>query len=288
MKQIDISKNDAGQRLDKFLMKTFPKMPKSMMYKGIRNKKIKVNRRRCTFDQKLQEGDSVLLFLPPDVLETKQRTLLKNDQLDIVYEDQNLLIINKPAGLLSQSAAAGQDCAAARVQSYLARSGQWDPQEHSFAPAICNRLDRNTEGLVIAAKNAEALRTINRAIARRQIRKFYRARVSGEPDEGNIELYLKKAGTKAIVRKTPAAGYKPAKMRLTVTETNGSTSWCEIELLTGRFHQIRACLAYLGHPLVGDRKYGYRGHESAYHLTAFRLDFSQAPVEIDQKVITLS
>ena len=161
MKEIKINSNDANQRLDKFLMKTFPKLGKSMMYKAIRNKKIKVNRKRCTFDQKIQENDSILLFLPPDVLEEKQvDTQYISSQLDVVYEDENILIVNKPYGLLSQSdQSQNQDCLVNRVQAYLMEKNEYDPnKEHSFAPSICHRLDRNTTGLVIAAKNANALR----------------------------------------------------------------------------------------------------------------------------------
>ena len=146
MKEIKINQNDANQRLDKFLMKTFPKLGKSMMYKAIRNKKIKVNRKRCTFDQKIQENDSILLFLPPDVLEEKKvETNYISSKLDVIYEDENILIVNKPYGLLSQSdQRQNQDCLVNRVQAYLMEKNEYDPnKEHSFAPSICHRLDRN-------------------------------------------------------------------------------------------------------------------------------------------------
>lgn len=165
MKEIKINQNDANQRLDKFLMKTFPKLGKSMMYKAIRNKKIKVNRKRCTFDQKIQENDSILLFLPPDVLEEKKvETNYISSKLDVIYEDENILIVNKPYGLLSQSdQRQNQDCLVNRVQAYLMEKNEYDPnKEHSFAPSICHRLDRNTTGLVIAAKKCECVKKSKR------------------------------------------------------------------------------------------------------------------------------
>ena len=163
MKEIKINSNDANQRLDKFLMKTFPKLGKSMMYKAIRNKKIKVNRKRCTFDQKIQENDSILLFLPPDVLEEKQvDTQYISSQLDVIYEDENILIVNKPCGLLSQSdQSKTQDCLVNRVQAYLMEKNEYDPnKEHSFAPSICHRLDRNTTGLVKQSQIVKSRRCI--------------------------------------------------------------------------------------------------------------------------------
>lgn len=290
MKEITITKNDANQRLDKFILKTFPLMTKSMMYKAIRNKKIKVNRKRCEFNQILIEDDHILLFLPPDVLEQKQREVVESKPLQIVYEDDNLLIVNKPAGLLSQSdSKESQDCLVQRVQSYLFESKQWDPNiEHAFAPTICHRLDRNTQGLVVAAKNAQALRIMNEAISQRKVHKFYRAWVDGIVEEDCISMhsFLKKANTMALVQDHKAEGFVRADMNVKVVERQKNRTMIEVELLTGRFHQIRALMAHVNHPLCHDYKYGSKskGH---YFLQAFRLDLSEVDLPLSQTIFEI-
>ena len=169
MKEIIIAKNDAGQRVDRFLMKAFPALPRSYLYKAVRSKKIKVNRKRCEIAQRLQEGDHVLLFIDPRFLqdEKKEHDFLQVPaSLDVVYEDEHILVIDKPQGLRSQRDEQGpQDCAVSRILHYLYVRGEYDPdQEQSFVPALCNRLDRNTRGLLIAGKHARALRDMNAAI----------------------------------------------------------------------------------------------------------------------------
>lgn len=279
MKEVKVNSNDANQRLDKFLLKAFPNLSKSMMYKAIRNKKIKVNRKRCEFNQQLNENDTILLFLPPDVLEQKKEKQIQfeNSELDIVYEDENILIVNKPYGLLSQSDSKGnQDCLVRRIQSYLYGKKEYDPSnENSFAPTICHRLDRNTTGLVIAAKNANALRVVNQAIADRKITKIYRAKVSGNFRKKNISMnyFLKKEGTIALVSDVKKEGYAEAKMDCCVEKQHKNYAYCIITLHTGRFHQIRALMAHINHPLIGDVKYGYRGSKAKIELQAFKLIF---------------
>lgn len=289
MKQIDVRANDANQRLDKFLLKTFPNLSKSMMYKAIRNKKIKINRKRCTFDQILDEGDSVMLFLPPDALTEKRRPIPKGSKdLKIVYEDTNILIVNKPAGLLSQSDTNRyQDSLVSRIQKYLYDKGEYDVGEHSFAPAICHRLDRNTQGLVIACKNAKSLRIVNASMADRKVKKYYRTSIQGTPRSGMVALYIKKVGTKAFVSDRNEPGYQSAQMQIRVLSSTGPISHIEIELHTGRFHQIRACMAYLGHPLVGDVKYGYHGDRKHFVLKAYKLDLTDVDLELSKKVFQI-
>ena len=162
------------------------------MHKAIRNKKIKVNRKRCTHNQFLQQGDVILLFLPEDVLVEKDFSLPEvSDEIDIVYQDNNVLVVNKPAGLLSQSDTVGnQDCLVYHIWAYLANNGQWDKDAHSFRPAIVQRLDRNTSGLIMAAKNADTLRYLNEAIAQRKIHKYYLAKVTGHFDSLSFSLWI--------------------------------------------------------------------------------------------------
>lgn len=285
MKQIEILQDDANQRLDKFLLKMFPDLSRSLMYKAIRNKKIKVNRKRCTYDQVLNKGDIVLLFLPPQFLNEKQReSNFISNQLDVIYEDENILIVNKPVGLLSQSDTSQiQDTLVSRIQGYLYEKNEYDPNNaHSFAPGICNRLDRNTRGLVIAAKNANASRIINEAIAQRRIHKYYKAYVSGHLEDKNfvIKKYMYKNKTKALVSDYPKDGYKIAYMEGNVLMQDKMNTWVEIELHTGRFHQIRALMSSISHPLVGDKKYGYKGKNMNIQLIAYKLRFDQLDLSL--------
>ena len=290
MKEIIITKNDASQRLDKFLMKTFPELSKSMMYKAVRNKKIKINRKRCEFNQILNEEDHILLFLPPDVLIEKERVIEKSLPLDIVYEDENILIVNKPAGLLSQSdTKESQDCLVSRIQSYLYEKKEWNPnEEHAFAPTVCHRLDRNTQGLVVAAKNANALRIMNEAIKNRKVHKFYKAWVDGnlEQDFYKFRYFLKKEQTKAIVKTRQEAGFVSANMNVKVLKREAKRTLIEVELLTGRFHQIRALMGFVSHPLCHDKKYGSKG-KNHYFLQAYRLDLHEVDLPLKQTMFEI-
>ncbi len=287
MKEIIIGKNDEGGRIDRFLMKVFPDLPKGMLYKAIRNKKIKVNRKRCTIDQRLQSGDCIQLFLPPQLLEERKHEyafLKVPKQLTILYEDDQLLILDKPVGLRSQSdQSQTQDCVVTRLWHYLYAKGEYDPQqEQSFAPAICNRLDRNTRGLIIVAKTMRALRSINGAIQEHQIKKYYVACVEGTlaQRQGTIQLYHKKEGTTALLFSQPQPGTTRCSLRYRVWKQFAQDSLVEIELISGKFHQIRAMFAYLHHPLIGDVKYGAKRQNMYQALAAYRLCFD-LPKESD-------
>lgn len=281
MEEVIIQPNDANQRLDKFLLKAYPALKKSAMHKAIRNKKIKVNRKRAQFDQILQEGDHILLFLPPYFLTKTEQTFQKLPSLDIVFENEDLIIMNKPAGLLSmKDKAENQDTLNDRLRFWLFETGQYDPKkENSFIPSIAHRLDRNTSGLVLAGKTAQASRLLSSAIANHQIGKYYLAITDKKPKQGKITLFLKKEGTKAQVSNYPQLGYEKAIMEVETLESKNGKFLSKIRLHTGRFHQIRASLAFLGTPLIGDTKYGGLPSKKGYDLQAYALDLSQAGFE---------
>ena len=288
MKEFQIKKNDAGQRLDKFLTKAVKGLPMSLMYKYIRTKKIKVNRARTEQKYVLQEGDVVQLFIKDEFFDSpeKDNSALANitPKLTIVYEDENIILCNKRPGVLVHEDDEGKDnTLIMHIKAYLYQKGEYDPEnEQSFAPALCNRIDRNTGGIVIGAKNAEALRVMNEKIKNDEISKFYYCVVHGkmpkksdtltgfllkDSDKNQVKIFEKQVkGSKNIITK-----YK------VVSEKNGM-SLLEIELVTGRTHQIRAHMSYIGHPLLGDGKYGINKDDRAkgykyQALYAYRLRF---------------
>ena len=288
MRTMKIGRNDAGQRLDKFLAKAVRGLPASLMYKFIRTKKIKVNRARAEQSQLLREGDEIQLFIKDEFFgapsEDKSALGAIHPKLDILYEDEHILLLNKrPGVLVHDDAAGGENTLILHVQAYLHGKGEYDPaDEQSFAPALCNRIDRNTGGIVIAAKNAETLRIINEKIRDREIDKRYLCITLGRPrpPEGEVSCFLLKDEQKkqVSVYHRPVPGGKTAVTRYRTLETRGELSLLEVELLTGRTHQIRATMADLGCPLLGDGKYGdgranRRYGETRQALYSYRLTF---------------
>lgn len=281
MKEKQITPGDDGRRLDRYLGRTFPSLPRSLMYKEIRKKNIKVNKKRCTPEQLLAVGDVVTLYLPEDVLAEKAvyyDFLSASKALDVVYEDQNLLILNKPQGLLCHPN--GQeyvDTLIARIKRYLYESGQWSPENSGFAPALANRIDRNTGGLVIAAKTAPALREVTALIRQRQIEKFYLTVTEGIPPKAadTLTAYLHKneKKNKVTLYDAPGPHRTECKTGYRVLATEGSRALLEVELFTGRTHQIRAQLAAIGCPLAGDGKYGNTHGRYRQALLSYKLIF---------------
>lgn len=288
MRIICVGKNDAGQRLDKFLTKAVKGLPTSMLYKSIRTKKIKVNRKRAEQSYILQQGDEIQLFIRDEFFDNPE----KDDgalsrivpKLNIVYEDGNVLLLNKrPGVLVHEDTEGGENTLIMHVKAYLNLKGEYDPaSEQSFAPALCNRIDRNTGGIVIAAKNAEALRDMNARIKDGDMSKRYVCLVHGAPPKKNdvIRAYLRKNSkdNTVEVRDRHFDGSKEIITGYNVIEKRGNDSLVEIELFTGRTHQIRAHMAHIGCPLVGDGKYGVNKDDRArgfkyQALYAYKLSF---------------
>lgn len=274
MKEINVKNNDAGQRLDRFIGKTVPLLPESLLQKYIRLKRIKVNNKGAKRDTRLIVGDVIQLYINDEFFEKprEENSYLKvgTPRLDIVYEDENILLADKKPGVLCHSAGVWDyNTLIANIQAYLAQKGEWRPkEENSFAPALCNRIDRNTGGIVIAAKNAEALRILNDKIKDREIDKYYLCAVQGKPkpSSGRLENFLFKDAAKnqVFIKTRPEPGARTAVTEYRVLASSGPLSLVECHLLTGRTHQIRAQMSYAGWPLLGDGKYGTEKFNKAF------------------------
>ena len=278
MKELQIRENDAGQRLDRFVGKAVPLLPDSLLQKYIRLKRINVNGKGAKRDARLCAGDAVQLYIHDEFFEAprEDNAYLKvgTPKLDIVYEDENILLADKKPGVLCHSAGKWDyNTLIANIQAYACQSGAWNPrEEHSFAPALCNRIDRNTGGIVIAAKNAEALRILNEKIRGREIDKRYLCVVRGrpKPPEGRLEGYIFKDAKRnqVYVKDRPEPGAKTAVTEYRLLRFAGGLSLVECALHTGRTHQIRAQMAHAGWPLLGDGKYGSERENRRFDETA--------------------
>lgn len=265
MRELTVNENDAGQRLDKFLSKKFKSMPKSLMYKYIRLKCIKLNSKKCKIDQILAPGDVLTFYIKDEFFkeEPKSYDFLKAPvKLGIVYEDENIILADKPQGLLVHPDKEYHfDSLIARIKHYLYDKGEYNPQnENSFSPATVNRIDRNTGGIVIAAKNSEVLKALNALMRERKIKKYYLCLCEGslKQKEGIVRSGIIKNEKSNKVKKVAQnkENSKNAVTKYRVIDENGAYSLVECELLTGRTHQIRVHMASLGNPLAGDTKYG--------------------------------
>ena len=288
MREFTIGKNDAGQRLDRWLAKTLPLLPGPLAQKYIRLKRVKVNGKGSQRDVRLREGDVLQLYINDEFFDQPREDnaflSVFRPRLEIVYEDENLMLLDKRPGLLCHADEHEKvNTLITHIQAYLYQKKEWNPRdEHSFAPALCNRIDRNTGGIVIAAKNAETLRIMNEKIKAHEVEKSYLCITVGRPKpaEGKIEGFLLKDEAKKQVAfyHRPVPGGKTAVTLYRTLETRGPLSLVECRLLTGRTHQIRVSMAEIGCPLLGDGKYGRgdvnrRYGETRQALYSYQLSF---------------
>ena len=269
MRTVVINQNDAGQRLDKFLLKYLKTMPQSLVYKALRKKRIKVNGKRQPENYVLCAGDSLDLYINDEFFENaspeEAYRRIKTPNVTVIYEDSHILLVDKPQGMVVHSDDKERvNTLIAHIQAYLFQKGEFRPEtEHTFAPALCNRIDRNTRGIVIAAKDAESLRILNEKIKTKEIRKFYRCIICGIPKKssGMLTSYLVKDTDENKVRvfDKPVPDGRTAITKYQIIQTYVRHALLDIELITGRTHQIRAQMAHIGHPLLGDGKYGTLG-----------------------------
>ena len=288
MRELTIGKNDAGQRLDRFVAKSLPLLPSALLQKYIRLKRIKCNGIRAQRDQRLREGDVLQLYINDEFFDKPREenlflTLFK-PSLTIVYEDENLMLLDKRPGLVVHADETEKvNTLINHIQAYLYQKREWNPKwENAFTPALCNRIDRNTGGIVIAAKNAETLRIINEKIRDREIDKRYLCITVGapKPPKGRVQVFLVKDEKKkeVSVRDQPVPGGKTAITTYETLDRRGELSLVEVGLETGRTHQIRATFAHMGYPLLGDGKYGRgdvnrRYGETRQALYSYKLTF---------------
>ena len=292
MQELHVTANEAGQRLDKLLAKFLNQAPKSFLYKMMRKKNIVLNGKKCTGNEKLKQGDSIKLFFSDETIEKfSAETYVtpkkeKINMLPIIYEDEQVLLMNKPVGVLSQKAKDSDVSAVEILINYLIETNQLSKEQfRTFHPSICNRLDRNTSGILVAGKTLPALQEMNRFFKERTIAKYYRCLVKGRviKNEDYIKGYLvkdQKTNKVSITKKKTEEGV-PIETEYCVIQSNDEVSLLEVHLITGKTHQIRAHLASIGHPIIGDYKYGEKQINEMYRqeyglksqlLHAYRLE----------------
>lgn len=293
MKSFTAGPNENGVRLSRFVEGVTKDMPRSMMYKAFRNKRIKVNGKRAEPDTRLSAGDLIELYINDEFFPVGKpaaktaKPPRRQPPVTVVYEDENFAVLYKPAHLLCHSDRTGDANLVDAFAAYLEAKGEYDPHaEKRFAPALCNRLDRGTEGLVLAAKSYAALRDLNAIIRDDMMKKEYLTITVGAPPQGRFVAWLQHSekNNKVRIHARESDGYKQIITEVAVIRQAGPFALCRIGLITGRTHQIRAHLAYLGHPVLGDIKYGnHKMNErtglKTQALCAQRLTFGRIPEE---------
>lgn len=292
MKSFTAGPNENGVRLSRFVEGVTKDMPRSMMYKAFRNKRIKVNGKKGAPEDRIKAGDLIELYINDEFFPVGKPTAKtakprRQPPVTVVYEDENFAVLYKPAHLLCHSDRTGDANLVDAFAAYLEAKGEYDPHaEKRFAPALCNRLDRGTEGLVLAAKSYAALRDLNAIIRDDMMKKEYLTITVGAPPQGRFVAWLQHSekNNKVRIHARESEGYKQIITEVTVIRQAGPFALCRIGLITGRTHQIRAHLAYLGHPVLGDIKYGnHKMNErtglKTQALCAQRLTFGRIPEE---------
>lgn len=298
MQEIKVTKNEAGQRLDKLLAKYLNEAPKSFFYKMMRKKNIVLNGKKATGNEKLEEGDMVKLFLADETIQKFSSVKIQRTKtnLSVIYEDEDVVLINKPVGMLSQKAKESDVSLVEHLISYLLAAGELTEESlKSFRPSICNRLDRNTSGIVVAGKSLPGLQKMGELFKERTIHKYYRCLVQGVIREDQyLKGWLKKdeKTNKVQVSDRPSdSSDQPIETEYHPLWTEQGVTLLEVRLITGKTHQIRAHLASEGHPLIGDYKYGDRKLNDSYQkkyglksqlLHAYRLEFPTLEGACDQ------
>ena len=296
MYEFTINKNEAKQRFDKYLHKLLPGAPSSFVYKMLRKKNIVLNGKKAEGKEKLTEGDKVKLFLSEETFQgfaggkdrtdTYRETYERLKGIEVIFENEHMLLLGKPAGILSQKAADSDVSVNEWLIGYLLAQGKIQAQSlATYRPSICNRLDRNTSGLVICGRTLRGSQELNRLIKERRVRKFYRLFVKGQlKEEETIEGYLKKesTGNQVTISPTASEGASYIRTRYYPLKILTDLTYLEVELITGKPHQIRAHMASIGHPVLGDNKYGNQDFNGKYKekygitsqmLHAYRLEF---------------
>lgn len=269
MRELNISAAEQNQRLDKYLKKYLNKAPGSFIYKMLRKKNIKLNRAKAEGNETLKAGDSIQLFLAEETIDGfREAVSIKKVPLpDVIYEDPHILIVNKPPGLLTQKAKISDLSLVDEILYYLEQTGKYDPTKDTAKPSVCNRLDRNTSGLVLSGIDLAGLQFLSDALKQRTLKKEYLCIVKGRMTEPlYIKGYLKKDERSNLVKllETPEEDAKAVETYFTPLSDNGELSLVKADLITGKTHQIRSHLASVGHPIIGDTKYGEESANQKY------------------------
>ncbi len=302
MKNIIVGRNEAGQRLDKLLAKFLDNAPKSFIYKMLRKKNIKLNDKKAEGNEKLVEGDTVSIYLADDTLEQFRKEqdvkIIPNYKIDILYEDDNIVLLNKPVGMLSQKAKDSDVSAVEYLIDYLLNKGELSKADmECFRPSVCNRLDRNTSGILLAGKSLKGLQVLSELIRSRDLGKYYKCIVYGETEkQGVLKGHLLKDKQRNTVIIENDGDYIETEYRQLATD--GEYSLLEVKLITGKPHQIRAHFASIGHPIIGDIKYGNREVNRIIYnhynvksqlLHAYKVVFPESealPQELSGRIVT--